>query len=230
MVALEATDRGGSLALAEEGLILDLEYTRSSRTHSARIMPLLDRMLEEHSRDYEAIDRVAVARGPGSFTATRLAVTTAKTLTAACEASLFAVTTLRIMAEYGWGQDRVLWSAIDARRGELYVQRFRWHSDGIRSSDDPRVISPDRFRTLCGDEEALILYRDRGQDPDWSQWPASTRVFAGETLRPLAAPLVELAHREIDQGNVEHDPDQLTPCYVRPSDARRQAAGEESRS
>lgn len=224
MLALEATDRGGSLALAEEGEVLRLRYERSPRTHSERLMPALDRMLDETSHDYEDVDAVAVCRGPGSFTAVRLAVTTAKTLADVCDARLFGATTLRVMAEYAPREDRTLWTVIDARREEFYVQSFAPNADGWRARSEPQVVSPATLRRLCEEEESpVILYRGRGGSPEWDRWSVPPTLLAGEAFQPLAAPLVSLAHRRLEAGE-HHDPEPFAPCYVRESDARRQAS------
>lgn len=224
MLALEATDRGGSLALAEEGKVLRLRYEYGSRTHSERLMPGVDRMLEEMSRGYEDVDAVAVCRGPGSFTAVRLAVTTAKTLAAVCEARLFGALTLRVMAEHAPREDRTVWSVIDARREEFYVQSFASDADGWRARSEPRVVSPGTLRTLCEEDGSpVILYRGRGGSPEWDRWSVPPTVLSGEALQPLAAPLVSLAHRRLEAGE-DHDPEPFAPCYVRESDARRQAS------
>lgn len=224
MLALEATDRGGSLALAEGGDILRLRYEHGPRTHSERLMPYVDRLLNETSRDYEDVDAVAVCRGPGSFTAVRLAVTTAKTLAAACEARLFGATTLRVMAEYAPRGDRGVWSVIDARREEFYVQSFVPDADGWRGRSEPRVVSPGTLRKLCEEDGTpVILYRGRGGSPGWDRWSVPPTVLSGEAFKPLAAPLVSLAHRRLEAGE-DHDPEPFAPCYVRASDARRQAS------
>lgn len=224
MLALEATDRGGSLALADGGEVLRLLYEHGSRTHSERLMPGVDRLLEEASVEYEDVESVAACRGPGSFTAVRLAVTTAKTLAAVCDARLFGATSLRVMAEFAPPREDPVWSVIDARRGEFYVQSFSPDGGNWRARTDPVVVPPSTLRSLCEEDGSpVILYRGRGASPDWEGWSSRPTVLSGEAIRPLAAPLVSLAHRRLTEGD-RHDPDRFAPCYVRASDARREAS------
>jgi tRNA threonylcarbamoyladenosine biosynthesis protein TsaB len=218
LLAVEATDRGGSIALARDDRIVDLVYENSQVTHSERLMPTIDELLEKRDVDYEDLGEIAVARGPGSFTAIRLAVTTAKSLAMVCDADLHVPSTLRVMAEYARGPGSLVTSVLDARRGEYYVQSFRFDEDGTEPVDEPHLVVPEELSTT---EESLVVFRGRDQDrPDFEG-----TVLPEAVSRPLASGLVSIA-TSTDRERVEN-PDAAAPCYVRKSDAQRSQNGAE---
>lgn len=215
LLALEATDRGGSVALAVEDRIIELQFEDSDTTHSERLMPTVDRLLDKRNYTYESIDRIAVARGPGSFTAIRLAVTTAKTLAMSCDAELIAPTTLRVMAEYGKGCVGRIRTVLDARRDEFYVQTFERTEETISAITDPSLMSA---REIEVKPEEMIVFR--GRDKDCSD------VFSEGELRSLAtrAGSRALVGGLLDLNNIMdpvENPDAVVPNYVRKSDAQR---------
>lgn len=227
LLAIDSTDRGGSIALADDGTLLNVRYENSERTHTARLMPVIESFLEDRGLDYGNLDRVAVATGPGSFTAIRLAVTTAKTLSLVCEADLIGLSSLRVQAEFAGQHDGVIRSVIDARRQELYVQDFE--ADGkLAPVNKQRIVAPDQFVGECAEMPSpRVIYRARGWDPDDHDWPPGTQLYPEFLSRPLAMPLANLAHNMFEAGTV-HNRDSVSPNYIRKSDARRQSAGKET--
>jgi tRNA threonylcarbamoyl adenosine modification protein YeaZ len=220
ILALEATDSGGSIAFGREGKLLDVEFEDSDITHSERLMPVIDGILEKREVPYESIERIGVARGPGSFTSIRLAVTTAKTLAMLCDAELVAPTTLRVMAEYQRGNSGLITTVIDARRQEVYVQQFKAESNTIEPLDGPELMDPE---SVPMNENPVIF---RGRDLEWSAIDPEQKnsVLPGSLTRPLAVPLFGLTS---ESESVE-DPDTVSPCYVRKSDAQRHSNGDGS--
>jgi tRNA threonylcarbamoyladenosine biosynthesis protein TsaB len=217
IISLEATDRGGSIALGNQDRLLEVTYEQSDVTHSERLMPTIDRLLQKRDVSYERIDTVAVAHGPGSFTAIRLAVTTAKTLAMVCDAKLYTDSTLTVLASCASGQADTVTAIIDARRGEVYVQSFHRKNDKFVADDQPRLENPDG---LTVDSELVVF---RGRDLSWNDIsPRSVMDRMNDPMtRPLAIPLWNRAR----EGEPLNEPDQLSPLYVRKSDAQRSSNG-----
>ena len=68
ILAIESSAKAASAALCRDGEILSHSFQRSGLTHSATLLPMIDEMLRSAGIDKSAVDAVAVARGPGSFT------------------------------------------------------------------------------------------------------------------------------------------------------------------
>ena len=70
----------------------------------------------------EALDAVAVSKGPGSYTGLRIGVAAAKGICFALELPLIGINSLQILAEkYSALEKALLFPMFDARRMEVYV-------------------------------------------------------------------------------------------------------------
>ena len=69
-----------TLAILKEGKLLCMKEHTSERSHSKKLIPLLDEVLKEANFTAKDLKEIIVINGPGSFTGVRLGVTVAKTL------------------------------------------------------------------------------------------------------------------------------------------------------
>jgi tRNA threonylcarbamoyladenosine biosynthesis protein TsaB len=83
--------------------------------HAGRLLVLVEEVLAAAAADWDAIERIAVGVGPGSFTGLRLGIATARGLAQARDLPLVGVSSLAALAV---GADLAV---IDARRGEVFA-------------------------------------------------------------------------------------------------------------
>jgi tRNA threonylcarbamoyladenosine biosynthesis protein TsaB len=83
--------------------------------HAGRLLLLVEDVLAAAAADWDAIERIAVGVGPGSFTGLRLGIATARGLAQARDLPLVGVSSLAALAV---GADLAV---IDARRGEVFA-------------------------------------------------------------------------------------------------------------
>ena len=111
------------------------EYTLNIRkTHSERLMPLIDALLKESSIEREQLEAIAVAAGPGSFTGIRIGVSTARALAQGLGIPAVGVSTLQALAEAVASPGALICPLLDARRDEVYCALYR------RESNPPRNL------------------------------------------------------------------------------------------
>jgi tRNA threonylcarbamoyladenosine biosynthesis protein TsaB len=131
-----ATDVATS-ALVADGTVL---AERASR--AVKILEDVNAMLAEADLEPEAVDRIAVGTGPGSYTGLRMGLITARTLAFALEVPVAGVSTLDALAA---GMPGAL-PVIDGRRGEIFST----------VNGTPRCLRPEELAlregtTLVGD-------------------------------------------------------------------------------
>lgn len=99
--------------------VLDL-----GKGHAEALMGVIDDALEVAGATYADLGAIAVSIGPGSFTGIRVGVSAARGLALALKLPAYGVTTLSAIAEAARGDfpGRRILAAIDAKRGELYVE------------------------------------------------------------------------------------------------------------
>ena len=130
IVALETTQRIGTVAAFDDEHLLDA-FTLTPHQRSAQsLLPGLDRLLRRVGWDPTEIGLVTVAAGPGSFTGLRIGVTAAKMLALVVGAELVAVNTLHVIAARADRPAGRLWTILDAQRGQLFTSQFRVNENG----------------------------------------------------------------------------------------------------
>ncbi len=130
LIALDSSGLVASVAVIEDD-ILTAEYTiQYKKTHSQTLLPMLDEIRHMTELDFDTVDAIAVAAGPGSFTGLRIGSATAKGLSFAMGKPIVAVPTLDGLAYNLYGTDKVVCPIMDARRNQVYTGIYQFVSKG----------------------------------------------------------------------------------------------------
>jgi tRNA threonylcarbamoyl adenosine modification protein YeaZ len=103
---------------------LSTETLPMARGHAESLLPLIERVIARVEGGFEAIDRIAVTVGPGSYTGLRVGLSAARAIGLSTGKPVVGVGTLSallapLLAETVEG---TIVAAIDARHGAVYVQ------------------------------------------------------------------------------------------------------------
>ena len=121
LLALDSSGLVASVAILD-GETLVAEYTLNyKKTHSQTLLPMLDEIVKMTELDLESVDAIAVAAGPGSFTALRIGSATAKGLGLALKKPLIPVPTVDALAYNLYDSTGVICPMMDARRQQVYT-------------------------------------------------------------------------------------------------------------
>ena len=219
-----STTQGGVALLSGQGVIC--EYTLNIKaTYSERLLPLIDRALQDAGITLGQVDGFAVAVGPGSFTGLRIGLSTAKGLAVVGGQPLVGVSTLEAMAWTLPFCAHPVCPILDARKGEIYCALFRHEGDRLIRLMDDTATAPGRLLSriqqptvFLGD--GLVAYEGlvQSQLKELALFPP----LAGRGGR--AAAVAELGRRRLLRGDRD-DLMQLAPQYLRPSEAEFKQLG-----
>ncbi|MBD5520064.1 MAG: tRNA (adenosine(37)-N6)-threonylcarbamoyltransferase complex dimerization subunit type 1 TsaB [Lachnospiraceae bacterium] len=121
LIALDSSGLVASVAVVEDDILI-AEYTiQYKKTHSQTLLPMLDEIRNMIELDFEQIDAIAVAAGPGSFTGLRIGSATAKGLSFAMGKPIVPVPTVDGLAYNLYGTDKIVCPIMDARRSQVYT-------------------------------------------------------------------------------------------------------------
>ena len=156
--------------------------------HASRLLPLVHEVVE----DWDAVERIAVGTGPGSFTGLRIGVATARALAQARGVPLVGVSTLAVLARRarpGWCP-RTPWRVAAlpppvraAGDGSVHC-RDELQAAGAEVPDDSSALHRISARTLC--ETAAEAAEDRPGTvlPDYLRLPDAEIAYRKRTPTP----------------------------------------------
>ncbi len=222
ILAIESSAKAASAALCRDGEILSHSFQRSGLTHSATLLPMIDEMLRSAGIDKSAVDAVAVARGPGSFTGVRIGVSTAKGLCWGLGKPAIGVSTLEAMAYLALcvPEGTVICPAMDARRSQIYNALFRMEGGKpVRLTPD-RAIAAEDLAAAAADIKAPLWVLGDGAAVCAAALDARGVAYtmAPELIRWQNACGVALAALD----KTPADARELLPVYLRLSQAERE--------
>ncbi len=204
----------GSVALVEDGVVVAEDARRVSNAHGESLLPMIDEVFAKAGWKPADVARWCVGVGPGSFTGVRIGVATVKGIVLATGAELVGVGSLEAMAalvpDAGSGERaRVILSAVDAIRGELYVQAL----GAVRS--EPVCLRPEAIGAwldgLTDAPEVVVVGEAAAKIPPLPGRSVVGSFTSGEHALPHARG-VALVGRSLPPVA----PALLEPVYVRP--------------
>lgn len=123
ILAIDTSTKRLSVALSDGKDILAESTQLTALNHATKLMPLIERMMQEMKWNASDLTRIVIADGPGSYTGLRIGATTAKTLAYTLGIELSAVSTLELMAA-STGQSGFVAALQDARRGTAFAALY----------------------------------------------------------------------------------------------------------
>ncbi len=109
-------------AVARDGVILAHTSEPMQRGHQERLAPLVETVMRAGGLGFDALDRIGVTIGPGSFTGLRVGLAFAKAMSLALGIPCVGVNSLEALAA---GRSGFVAAAIAAKGDQLYLQAFR---------------------------------------------------------------------------------------------------------
>lgn len=215
LLSVDTSTEVCSVCISDGGRISAEYVTRSSITHTERLLPAIQFLFAHLDWKIEDLDGLAVVNGPGSFTGLRISLSAVKGLSYAFNLPIYAGNALEVAARQialpGW-----ICPAMDARRGQIFTALFRREEAKIERITEPQSITPEEWvRRLpaepvyfCGPGAAL--YFDSLNNNE-----GSLLLFQDFILARTLAVMAETGFQrgEILTGG------QLKAAYLRPSDA-----------
>ncbi|HEY2845725.1 MAG TPA: tRNA (adenosine(37)-N6)-threonylcarbamoyltransferase complex dimerization subunit type 1 TsaB [Bryobacteraceae bacterium] len=191
VLAVDTTSELGSIALAQDGRVLEQVALRSPDGFAHILFGEIESLLARHRVKITDMQGFAAAGGPGAFTGVRVGLAAVKGLAEATGRLVVAVSNLQALASFGTRALRA--PVIDARRGEVFAALY---DSGLRLVSDEVVVKLDAWRAALppGDIEMI------------------------QDSRELAGAIATIAAQRFADG-LGQDPSAIDANYVRRSDA-----------
>lgn len=228
LLALDTSSEGCSAALLVDGEISE-RFELAPRGHTRLLMPMVRELLAEKDLAPAALDGLAFACGPGSFTGVRIATGVVQGLAWGLDIPVVPVSSLEAVAlgaidSLEIPEDAGIAVAFDARMGEVYWGCFAARS-GLPVALAPEQVCPPEAVSLPAGVE-----RWYGAGRGWqyrSAMPAEVSESvdaADETLLLRASWVARLAAIAFEQGKTV-SAEQAQPVYIRDEVAWKKLPG-----
>jgi tRNA threonylcarbamoyladenosine biosynthesis protein TsaB len=227
VLAIETSTYSGSVALAEGGRIIGEYYLNMGPSHSERLVPAIDRLLKELGTERKELGGVAVSLGPGSFTALRVGISTAKGLAYSLGIPVTGASSLEILAMNLPFAPFQVCALMDARKGELYAALFRTEDGAVSRISQDKIVSPAGLMEIIKEKtifigEGALLYRDFLDD---NEVGGEAMLYCPPYLNyPRASSLAIYGFERLTEGRADEVLG-LAPVYLRKPDAELTAKG-----
>jgi len=214
-LAIDTSTDTTSLALIQESGVLTELTWRCEQNHSVELLPRLVDLLRQAGASLQSIDGIIVARGPGSFNALRVGVSTAKGLAFSLGIPIVGISTLEAEAYQHNETDLPICPIFNAGREEIAAAIYQMKSNQWQRIIGEHITTVEALcaqiatKTLfCGEFISSIaeeLKKRLGQRAIISSSPA--------TLRRVGF-LAELGQKRLQSGDHDNSAT-LHPLYLR---------------
>lgn len=225
ILGLDTSTRAASVALWSDGDLLGELVINDKRTHSQKLMPMLENLFQLANISIDDVDLLAVCIGPGSFTGIRIAMATVKALGHVRNLPIVGVNSLESLAyNLSDGKARLV-PILDAQGSQVYSAIYESSGQAPEILRDIGVVDIDNLieevRGLDGKiiflGEGINKYRDRLKDlrPNINLASSNTNVSR-------AASVCACASHKYKKGQDIHTCYDILPMYIRKSQAEVQ--------
>lgn len=131
ILALDTSNRVNSVAIIDEERIIAEYLLDAKEGYSQKLLYLVNQILKDSELTIKKIDGFAVAVGPGSFTALRVGIATAKGLAIGAKKPLWGIPTLDALAAnvYATG---LICPILDAKAERIYGAVYQYHQSDFQ--------------------------------------------------------------------------------------------------
>ena len=224
ILGIDTSSLAASVAVIEDDKLI-CEYTiNTKKTHSQKLMPMIENMLNISDIDINDIDLIAVCEGPGSFTGLRIGMSTAKAISHISKQPIITVNSVELLAGSMDMCDKHICSILDAQRTQVYTGKYKYENNELIEVEAVDVKEIDDLLSEIGDteEEWIILgeavykYKQKINEID--------NIFIPSPSHNInrASSLCAIAINKYNKGVDVHNCYSVEPLYIRKSQAEVQ--------
>lgn len=228
ILAVDTSSKNCSVAIVEVDEnknynIIAFENSDDEKTHSQKLMPIVDKVFKEHNLTLKDMDLLACCVGPGSFTGIRIGIATMKAFADVTNIKTVSVTSLESLS-YNIEEDGIIIPIIDCKNNNVYSAIFSKENNtykqiGKNISDNIdnaislyKANAENKNITFVGD--GSILYKDL-----LTSRLSNKLIFSNKNTQSSIS-LAKCAYDKYLEG-LYGDSNNLSPLYLRKSQAER---------
>lgn len=158
VLAIDTATETLSVALLQSGKVTETMALTTKNDHATHLMPTIVKVMEKARLQPENIDEIVVGNGPGSYTGTRIGITTAKTIAWSLEVATYSVSSLEAIAFFAKDDANLICPFIDARRNAVYTGLYEISEGKLLNKIEDTHVSVDKWLSQLDKMEETICF------------------------------------------------------------------------
>ncbi|MGI6679319.1 MAG: tRNA (adenosine(37)-N6)-threonylcarbamoyltransferase complex dimerization subunit type 1 TsaB [Dehalobacterium sp.] len=222
ILGIDAATKACGVAIVDEQGVLAENWLNIGKTHSQRLLPLLDSLLKNSGITWTDIQGIAVTVGPGSFTGLRIGLATVQGLAQVLKLPVVGVVSLDALVENLPGVPHFLCPMLDARKNEVYTALYRYEAGRMTRLSPYQAVAPEKLVLELMDLGEKVTFLGEGA-PVYQEMiidrMKERAAFAPPSHNLLRGAQVALIGLQKFQRGLGSNLFEIKPFYLRPSEA-----------
>lgn len=237
ILAIDTSSKTCSVAIVKDSKTLIELHSDDERTHSVKLMPMIDKAFKHTNLTLDDIHLLACAVGPGSFTGIRIGIATIKAFADVKNIPIVAINSIEslaynlIRADSIHLQNTLICSLLDARNHNVYAGFYTEHHQSLKPETPLLAENISTVLQTCKNivEESTeiqkVIFIGDGanlyQEMIQQFMPEMHTIFLDNAYNQMSSiSIAELGYMKYQNGEYG-DSSSLSPVYLRKSQAER---------
>lgn len=158
ILAIDTSTNVLGIGLVNDEKVIAEYITNIKRNHSTRVLPTIEFLLNDCGYKIKDIDKIVVAKGPGSYTGLRIGVTVAKSLAWTLKKPLVGVSSLKVMASSSHYFNGLISPIMDARRGSIFTGLYEFVDGELIQVIEDQHIDAEEWAKQINEYNRPVLF------------------------------------------------------------------------
>lgn len=158
ILAIDTSNQVLGISILQEGNIIGELTTNLKKNQTSRLMPGIHQLMKTIDMSPNQLDKIVVAKGPGSYTGVRIGITTAKSLAWALSIPIVGISSLEVLAYQGRFFSSYICPFFDARRGMVFTGLYEWDDNQLVNVQEEVNISMDIWLGRLVEKGKSVLF------------------------------------------------------------------------
>jgi len=217
VLGIDSTSDAATAALTRDGVLLS-EYTQNQKkTHSVKLLPMIEQMLADMEIELSDIDIFACGIGPGSFTGVRIGAATMRAFCDSLKKPATAVTSLEALCDNVSCFAGTIIPLVFARENECFVAAYENNEEILA----PCVMTLDEIATFAKDKTCIFVGDGAEKNRDYLEKIEKAAVADSRHNIVSAAAIASIGYKKALAGETGNS-NIIAPLYLRKSQAERE--------
>lgn len=233
ILSFDTSTKSASVALVVDNTLVGEIVINDKRTHSQKLMPIMESLLSLANITINDIDLIGVCIGPGSFTGIRIAMATVKAISHVRDIPVIAVNSLESLVQNVSCTSKKIVPILDAQGKNVYTAIYSSNNGSIenKSHDEIEVIDIDELlvRLENSSDEYIVLGEAVEKYYDKISEVKNIEIVSYEKNISKASSVCVLGIDKYNKNIDVHSCYDISPLYIRKSQAEIQYEEKQSK-